>query len=80
MKLETIIGTNVRGFRKNLRLTQEKLAERANLHPTFLGDIERANANMSIDTLKKLAKALKVEPYILLVKGSFLDSELHQSK
>ena len=78
MKLEEILGHNVRGFRKSLDLTQEKLAEKADLHPTFVGDIERANANVTIDTLKKLSKALKVEPNILLVKGAFLDPEVYQ--
>jgi transcriptional regulator with XRE-family HTH domain len=80
MKLEEIIGTNVRGFRKHLHLTQEQLAEKADLHPTFVGDIERSNANITIDTLKKLAKALGVEPHVLLIKGSFLDVEEYQSK
>ena len=79
-ELEEIIGSNIRGFRKRLRLTQEKLAEHANLHPTFVGDIERANVNMSIETLKKLAKALKVEPQILLIKGAFFDAEIYQKK
>ena len=78
MKLEEILGHNVRGFRKSLDLTQEKLAEKADLHPTFVGDIERANANVTIDMLKKLSKALKVEPNILLVKGAFLDPEVYQ--
>ena len=77
MKLESIIGSNVRGFRKHLNLTQERLAEKADLHPTFVGDIERSNANITIDTLRKLAKALKVEPQTLLIKGSFLDAEEH---
>ncbi len=78
MELEEIIGSNVRGFRKRLRLTQERLAEHADLHPTFVGDIERADANMSIVTLKKIAKALKVEPQILLIKGAFLEAEIYQ--
>jgi transcriptional regulator with XRE-family HTH domain len=78
MELEEIIGSNVRGFRKRLELTQEQLAEKADLHPTVVGDIERANANITIDTLKKLAQALKVEPRTLLFKGAFLDADEHQ--
>ena len=78
MTLEEIIGSNVRGFRKRLGLTQERLAELAMLHPTYVGDIERSQANMSIETLKKLSKALKVEPQILLVKGAFTDAEEYQ--
>lgn len=80
MELEEIIATNVRGFRKRLSLTQEKLAEYANLHPTYVGDIERNDANLSIATLKKLANALKVDPSILLIKGSYLDAEKYQLK
>jgi transcriptional regulator with XRE-family HTH domain len=78
MTLEEIIGSNVRGFRKRLGLTQEGLAELAVLHPTFVGDIERSNANMSIETLKKLSKALKVDPQVLLIKGAFTDAEEYQ--
>jgi transcriptional regulator with XRE-family HTH domain len=78
MELEAIVASNVRGFRKRLSLTQEQLADKANLHPTYVGDIERSDANTSIATLKKLGKALKVEPYILLMKGSCLDAELYQ--
>ncbi len=80
MELEEVIANNVRGFRKRLSFTQEKLAEYANLHPTYVGDIERNDANISIATLKKLAKALKVEPHILLIKGSCLDPEKYQKK
>jgi transcriptional regulator with XRE-family HTH domain len=78
MELEEIIGSNVRGFRKRLRLTQEKLAEQSNLHPTYVGDIERSDVNLSIESLKKLSKALRVEPHVLLIKGSYLDAEKYQ--
>lgn len=79
MTLEEIIGSNVRGFRKRLGWTQERLAETAELHPTYVGDIERSNANLSIDTLKKLSKALRVEAHILLMKGAFMDAEKYQT-
>ncbi len=78
MELEEIIGTNIRGFRKRMALTQEKLAEQAGLHPTFVGDIERSDVNLSIATLKKLAKALKVDANTLLIKGAFMDAEQYQ--
>lgn len=78
MNLQEIIGSNVRGFRKRLGLTQEKLAELATLHPTYVGDIERASVNLSIETLRKLAKALKVEPHVLLIKAAFTDAEEYQ--
>ncbi|MEP7235098.1 MAG: helix-turn-helix transcriptional regulator, partial [Ignavibacteriota bacterium] len=59
-------------------ITQERLAELADLHPTYVGDIERAKVNLSIQTLQKLSKALKVEPQNLLIKGAFFDPEKYQ--
>jgi transcriptional regulator with XRE-family HTH domain len=78
MQLEEILGSNVRGFRKNLGLTLEQLSEAADLHSTWVGDIERSHANITIETLKKLANALKVDADILLRKGAFLDAEKYQ--
>lgn len=57
-----LIGDRIRGFRKAKRLTQEKLAELADLHPTFLSEIENGKANYSISTLLSISKALKVNP------------------
>jgi len=41
-------------------LTQEALAEKADLHHNFIGEIERGNMNVSLDSLVKIAKALEV--------------------
>jgi XRE family transcriptional regulator, regulator of sulfur utilization len=46
-------------LRKRAGLSQEKLAERANLHPTYLSDIERGVENVSLDVLMRLAGALR---------------------
>jgi len=42
-------------------LTQEKLAEKADLHHNFIGQVERGNMEISVGSLLKIAKALKVE-------------------
>lgn len=78
MKLEIIIGNNVRGFRNRLGISQEKLAEHADVHRTFIGTIERAEQSISASTISKLAKALKVEAYVLLMKDSLNDPEQYQ--
>jgi len=78
MKLEIIIGNNVRGFRNRMEVSQEKLAELADVHRTFIGTIERAEQSISAATISKLAKALKVEPFVLLIKDSFLHGEQYQ--
>lgn len=64
--LRLVFAKNVRLFRNNLRLNQEQLAEEAGLHRTYIGSIERAERNVSIDNIEKIANALKVKPARLL--------------
>lgn len=53
-------ATAVRGWRKRLGLTQEELAERADLHRTYISDVERGARNLSLESISKLAHALEV--------------------
>jgi transcriptional regulator with XRE-family HTH domain len=41
-------------------MSQEKLAEKADLHPNYIGEIERAEKNVTLESLAKIAKALGV--------------------
>jgi len=52
------LGQNVRQRREARALTQEKLAERSGLDPTYISDIERGLRNPGIKNVAKLAKAL----------------------
>lgn len=63
-----ILGESIRAKRKHLGLSQEKLAEKADLHPVYLGAVERGEENVSIDSLARIAKALK-SPLRDLVQG-----------
>lgn len=47
-------------------MTQEALAEKAGLHPTYIGGIERGERNLSLSNILKLAKALGVTPSELM--------------
>lgn len=67
--IQKIFGENLRTARKSQGLSQEKLAELASLHRTYIGAVERAEKNISINNIAKLAKVLKVEPFELL-KGN----------
>lgn len=50
----------VRSRRSQLGMTQEELAERADLHRTYISDIERAARNLSLESISKLARALEM--------------------
>ncbi len=63
-----IIGKNIARLRKVSGLSQEKLAENAGLHRTYVGAVERGEKNISVKNLSKIARALDVDPYILLKK------------
>lgn len=54
------IGTSIRALRKAQGMTQEALAEKADIHPTYLGQVERGEVNASILTLSAIAGALKL--------------------
>lgn len=69
MKKEPILlqfGQRVQKIRKERNLSQEKLAELAGVHRTYIGMIERAEKNITLCNIEKIAKALDVEIKVLL--------------
>lgn len=56
----------VRKLRKERGWSQEEFAAKCDLHRTYVGAIERAEENLTLRTLDKLAKALRVHPSELL--------------
>jgi transcriptional regulator with XRE-family HTH domain len=63
-----IFGVNVQKCRKEKRISQEKLAELTGVHRTYVGMIERAEKNITLRNMEKIAKALNVEIKDLLEK------------
>ena len=63
MKKDVLIkfGKKVREERAKLGLSQEKLATRAGVHRTYIGMIERAEKNITLENIEKISKALKIE-------------------
>jgi len=51
-------GKKVRDERLKQRLSQEQLAEKASLHRTYIGMIERAEKNITLENIHKICKAL----------------------
>ena len=56
-----MLGEAIRTARKAVGFSQEKLAEKADLHPNYIGEVERAEKTISVDALVRVAKALKVK-------------------
>lgn len=55
------IGIKIRLLRTKLKLSQEKLAELADMNKNSIGAIERGESRPAIDTLEKIANALNIE-------------------
>jgi transcriptional regulator with XRE-family HTH domain len=63
-------GASVQRLRFGLGISQEELAERANLHRSYVADIERGARNPTLLTIKKLAKGLGVSTADLLSEAA----------
>jgi transcriptional regulator with XRE-family HTH domain len=61
-----IFGEQVKGLRIKKHLSQEGLANKAGVHRTYIGMIERGEKNITIKNICKIANALGVDPKILL--------------
>ena len=60
LRHQRIIGESIRKYRKAAGISQEKLAEKADLHPVYLGQVERGEQVASVHALVRIAKALGV--------------------
>lgn len=64
--LRTRVAQNIRNHRALQGMSQEALADLAGVHRTFVSQVERELKNFSLDSLRKLANALQVDPAELL--------------
>lgn len=69
MDIIKLFGANVKCFRLQMGLSQEKFAELCGLHRTYISDIECFQRNVSLENVQKIAEAIGIEPYKLLIEG-----------
>jgi transcriptional regulator with XRE-family HTH domain len=70
--LLSAFGEAVREARKKIGLSQEELAERADLHRTYIGMIERGEKNITMLNAEKIAKALEHKLSTLIKRAEHL--------
>lgn len=73
--MRAILAENVRSFRKEHGLSQEELADRCELHRTYIGSVEREERNVSLSTLEVLSQALGVSAPELLTPRAEHDAK-----
>ena len=66
MDIRTRLGQNVRKLREAKGWSQEDFADRADIHRTYVSDIERGRRNPTITVVEKLARPLEVSASALL--------------
>ncbi len=70
MDIVKVFGTNLRTYRNQLGVSQEKFAEMCGLHRTYISDIERFQRSISLENVQKIADALNVKTYKLFMEGN----------
>ena len=73
MGLKQTVAKNIRVLRLARGYTQEELSELAGINRNYTGMIEREERSPTVDMLEKIAKALAIDPVILLETGAASD-------
>lgn len=60
MSISAELGLRIRYYRKRKQMSQEKLAEICNLHPTYIGQLERGEKNATIESIYKISHGLNI--------------------
>jgi transcriptional regulator with XRE-family HTH domain len=63
-------GTKMKAIREGRGYSQERLAELACLHRTYIGGVERGERNISLLNIWRIADALKVNPSVLFAAST----------
>lgn len=63
---KVLFGVRLRLAREGMELSQELLAEKAGLHRTYIGQVERGERNISVDSMERLADAVGLQLWDML--------------
>lgn len=67
MDIIRVFGANLKKYRTELGLSQEKFADMCGLHRTYISDIECFTRNVSLENVQKIADALGIETYKMFI-------------
>lgn len=65
MKLKQIFGKNIKYYHFQKNLTQKEFAERVNLNPSYVSELECGKYGPTFEKIEEIANILNVEPYML---------------
>lgn len=69
MDIIRVFGSNVKAYRQKIGLSQEAFAEKCGMHRTYISAIECFRRSISLENIQKIADALEIEPYQLLLEN-----------
>ena len=67
MSLLEVFSNNLKKYRMQKGLSQEKFAELSGFHRTYISLVERGKRNITIDNIERIAAALEIDAYLLLI-------------
>lgn len=68
MDVRSIFAKNLKKYRSDKLMSQEKVAELCGLHRTYISDVECKRRSISLDNIQKISDALQVEVYKLFLE------------
>ena len=69
MDILNVFGTNLKKYRNELGVSQDKFAEMCGLHRTYISDVERFQRSIALENIQKIADALNIETYKLFIEN-----------
>ncbi len=76
MDIIKVFGQNLRKYRNELGLSQEKFAEVCGLHRTYISDIECFRRSISLENIQRIADALNIDTYKLFIEKGVSNNEI----